>query len=463
MLGAAMCAALVAGTSADAAAREEITITAPDGARLAATVIVPDGTPPAGGWPGVVFLHGLGGTRASVLAVAEGMGLTDRYAVLAYDARGHGASEGLIGIDGPKETADAQVVFTWFRDRTDVSDTEIGGWGISYGGGALWNSLVAGTPWAALEIAESWTDLYTALMPQGVVKSGVIAGFLGGLPPAKIDPEVLAVRDAAFAGQSAAVAAFSASRSSLPRLVDIETPVFLMQGRRDFAFGIDQALQAWPRLTGPKRLWLGLHGHAPSSFPAADSPQMLAEGAQWFDLHLRGVGTVDMARPVMIAPERYTGTPARFATLPATAVLKAPLPGAASITSAGKVVRALPPLKTPIEAFGTPSVKVTATASGGWSRLVAVLSATTPSGSQIVVGGGAVPTRAGTGTYTIRMSSQVTFVPKGSRLAVTFASTSMRQNPGNLLYLDLPITAGAKIRVANASLAVPHLRQAVTR
>ena len=70
----------------------------------------------------------------------------------------------------------------------------------------------------------------------------------------------------------------------------VKTPVFMMQGRRDFAFGMGQALQAYNALAGPKRLWLGLHGHAPSTFPAADSGSMLAEGAAWFDRYLRGDG-----------------------------------------------------------------------------------------------------------------------------------------------------------------------------
>jgi len=142
----------------------------------------------------------------ATLAVAQTMGLGDRFAILAYDARGHGASGGLITIDGPKEIADVRAVFDWLRDRPDVSDTKIGGWGISYGGGALWNSLVAGVPWAAIEPTMTWTDLRSALLPQGLVKSGVVAGFLGSLAPERVDPEVLAIRDAAFAGSLTTVA-----------------------------------------------------------------------------------------------------------------------------------------------------------------------------------------------------------------------------------------------------------------
>ena len=42
------------------------------------------------------------------------------------------------------------------------------------------------------------------------------------------------------------------------------------------------------------------------------------------------------------------------------------------------------------------------------------------------------------------MIDQATFVPKGSRFSVTVASSSSAQNPANLLYLDLPMVAGAR-------------------
>ena len=139
LLVAAVAAALVASGPADAFSKQDVTITSADGTALAATLTLPDGAAPAGGWPAVIFMHGLGGNRSSTLAAAQQMGIGDRFAVLAYDARGHGQSGGLIGIDGPKEIADVKAVFAWLRDRPDVADTRIGGWGVSYGGGAAWN------------------------------------------------------------------------------------------------------------------------------------------------------------------------------------------------------------------------------------------------------------------------------------------------------------------------------------
>ena len=83
-------AALLASAPALASSRQDVTITSADGTSLAATLTVPDGAVPQGGWPAVIFMHGLGQTRATGLAAAQQMGIGERYAVLAFDARGHG-------------------------------------------------------------------------------------------------------------------------------------------------------------------------------------------------------------------------------------------------------------------------------------------------------------------------------------------------------------------------------------
>jgi len=466
---AAVAAALVASGPAGAFSKQDVTITSADGTALAATLTLPDGAAPAGGWPAVIFMHGLGGNRSSTLAVAQQMGIGDRFAVLAYDARGHGQSGGLIGIDGPKEIADVKAVFAWVRARPDVSDTRIGGWGVSYGGGAAWNSLAAGVPWAALEISMSWVDLRDALLPQGLAKTGVIAGFLGSLDPKRIDPEVLAIRDAAYAGTIAPVLPFAAARTSLPALKGVKTPVFMMQGRRDFAFGMEHALNAYRALGGPKQLWFGLSGHAPSPGVAADTPAMLAEGARWFDRYVGGKTAVTFGKPVAISPESWKGNPARFARLPKVVVGRAVTfashtwPGGRGIAQSGRYRVPFPKLARPAEVFGSPVVQVTANATGGWSRIVAVLSARTPAGKEIVVAGGGVPAKSGKRTYRIVLSNQATFLPKGSKLTVTVASSSLAQNSGNLLYLDLPFPSTARLTVTGGSLQLPHLAAPVSR
>jgi len=64
---------------------------------------------------------------------------------------------------------------------------------------------------------------------------------------------------------------------------------------------------------------------------------------------------------------------------------------------------------------------------------------------------------------TINLASQATFLPKGSRLTLTFASSSNAQASANLLYLDLPMAQSARARVGTAVLKLPGLRTLVTR
>jgi fermentation-respiration switch protein FrsA (DUF1100 family) len=446
------------------AAKQDVSIPMDDGVSIAATLYLPDGTPPAGGWPAIVFLHGLSGNRQQMNALVEGYGLAGgSYAVLTFDARGHGQSSGLVGIDGPREVTDIRAVRDWLAARGDVSDTTIGAWGISYGGGGVFNSLVAGVPWTAVVTVETWTNLFTALMPQGLVKSGLVAGLAGSIPPEKRDPSLNAVQAAAFTGNVAAVRPWADARSSISRLGSVTTPVFMAQGRRDFLFGIDQGTRALARLKGPKALYVGLHGHAPSTFPAADTAHLMTRVRAWFDCYLRSTGCDGARASVYIAPESFSGQTTRRGTLPPVSPTFVSFPGVTTFARSGKVVRTSTRLRTAIEIFGTPTVQTSIAASGGWSRLVAVLTARTRAGKEIVVSAGGVPTKPGAQKVTIQLANQATYVPSGSRLTLTLASSSTAQSPTNLLYLDLPMAPTARARVGTAVLKLPGLRTPVTR
>jgi hypothetical protein len=68
-----------------------------------------------------------------------------------------------------------------------------------------------------------------------------------------------------------------------------------------------------------------------------------------------------------------------------------------------------------------------------------------------------VPTLAGARTYRIALTSQATFLPRGSRLMLTLGSSSLAQSPGNLLYLDLPFPPTARLRVTGGTVRIPEL------
>ncbi|HYX76640.1 MAG TPA: alpha/beta fold hydrolase, partial [Gaiellaceae bacterium] len=284
-----VCAALVALVAAGraSASTQELTLRMDDGVDLAATLYEPDTAPPPTGYPAIVLFHALGGKRQDVAAVAQRF--TDPFAVLTFDLRGHGQSGGLVSIDGPREVADAREVYDQLAARPEIDKTKIGAWGLSLGGGAVLRSLVEGVPWKTVETVETWTDLYSALAPQNLAKSGAIFQFLSSVPSDRLDPSVTAIRDDALASRNLpALRTWADQRSSRKLLSKVTTPVFMFQGRRDFAFDLAQAKAGYALLKGPKRLYVGDFGHAPSTFPGPDFTSMTGLGRSWFLHYLTG-------------------------------------------------------------------------------------------------------------------------------------------------------------------------------
>jgi pimeloyl-ACP methyl ester carboxylesterase len=456
---------LVAAPQASAFSRQDFMASMSDGVPIAATLYLPDGAPPAGGWPGVMALHGLNGNRGQVASLAETVLAPRGYAVLTYDARGHGASKGVVTIDGPREIADLRELFALFAARADVRDDRIGAWGISYGGGAIMRAAAEGVPFAALETVESWTDLYSALLPQNLAKSGVITGFVSGIRPDAMSPLIERLRDDAYADRDhAELRAFARDRSTSHLLHGLRTPTYFFQGRRDFVFGLDQAKAGFHALGGPKRLYIGAFGHSPSTFPGPDVARVFAEGVAWYDHWLKGLPNgVTSAPRVIVAPQQARGRSIVSAGLPKTFAAVTPLKGTRTIATTGRVVRSAGRTQPTVEVFGAPLVKVTARATGGWSRLVATLTATPPRGKEIVVSAGGVRTQPGTKTYTIRLVDQATLIPGRSNLRVVLAGDTLKQDPGNLLYMDLPMAQGARVTIGKATLRLPVLRRPISR
>ena len=464
--------ALALPATASAFGKTDQPVQMSDGVRLATTYYVPDGAPPAGGWPAVMLLHGLGGNRnglsplgMSLNSLAETQFAPQGYVVLTFDARGHGQSEGLVTIDGPREIQDVRELFNWLAAQPGINGQRIGAFGYSYGGGAIWRATAEGVPFAAIEPAITWTDLYSALLPQNLARSGVVLGFWQSIA-ARAAPELEPIVNDALAGRNlAGVRAFADQRSTRPLLGNIKAPTFLMQGRRDFAFDVDHALAAYTRLKAPKRLYLGDFGHPPSTNPAAEAQHVLPAARQWFDRYLKGLPNgIDTQPPVEVAPDPWTGRTFSYRSPPARKTLSLAFSGRKEIDSTGKVVRTLPRRKARLETFGPPALRVALSSPNGWPHVVAVLSAVTPQRREIVVSSGGARVRLGSRPkqVAIRLISQLTNIPPRSRLRLTIAATSTAQSPGNLLYLS-GVPRSVRLVVGPARLTLPVLTKPISR
>ena len=401
-------AALLWVAPAQAFSKQTGTRTMTDGVAIAYDLYEPDGAAPAGGWPGVIVMHGLGGSKDSMASVAT-VFVSQGYAVLAYTDRGHGTSGGDAGLAGPDDISTEQAMFSFFAGLPEVSDTQIGAWGISYGGGQTWNGLAAGIPYKAAEVVETWTDLFNALWPQNIAKSGIVVQFAKSIE-ARSPLIAASENDAIHSTNMGAIRTLADSRSSYTKLPSIKTPVYMFQGRVDYAFDVGQALNGYTRAGGPKHLYVGQFGHYPASFPGPDVNYVFAQGLAWYDHYLKGAPNgIDKAPPVTIAAA--TGTKrASYAGLPKTKVIPAGFLGTAAKRTGPRFGQAL-------ETFGVSLLKVQVRKLSNYPRLVATVLA----GNRVITHGAVVPK---VGQNTIRLADYVQYLPKGTRLTVTFGDSS---------------------------------------
>jgi predicted acyl esterase len=438
----------------------EVSLTMDDGVRIDASLDVPPGPAPPGGWPAVMLFHGLGGNHKSL---AQGLGpayLAKGYAVFAPDARGHGTSGGYVSLDGPREVADVRAEFQWLATRPEISDRQIGGWGISLGGGATWNSVVAGVPFKAVETFETWSDLYEALYPNNFGKSGAIYAFAQSVPTERVDPALRPYLPQLISSENlTAIRPLLGSRSSLRLMSAVTTPSFLFQGRRDFAFDIDQAAAAYRRLAGPKRLYIGDFGHSPSSFPGPDLAHVLDLSTRWYDRYLKNEPNgVDKEKPVQVASDPWRRA-VSYSSVPKMRRFTIARSDRRALIAKGKVVYRFPPLKRTVEQFGAPIVSLTATTPTQWPHLVAVLTS-----GKTVLSEGATVTTFGKKARLVRfrLISDANLLERGARLTLTFGGTSTVQNIGNLLYLK-PVPDGSSLSIRSVRLTLPLLPKPISR
>jgi pimeloyl-ACP methyl ester carboxylesterase len=377
-----------------------------DGTRLAWTLRVPKGEPLVTGFPAIILEHGGTDTRQGegTVLTAEEFALSG-YATLTYDRRGYGDSSGRSDLAGKHDVADLRALRQWLASRPGINPSAIGGWGGSVGGAVLLNAVAAGVPFAAVTVFETWTDLAGALLPQGIARSLSVNQILS-LSPALVSFASPVERGRAVASLRRLLVA----RSSLGRLGSVRTPLYLFQGRDDWLFDIGQATRAFLRLKGPRKLYIGAFGHAPSSFPGPDFDYVASQWHAWFDRFLEGrANGVESGPPVQLARDDGAAH-ISYDSLPPTTTVSIPLKGSGRLRLSG-------PLARPLETFGGGDVHVSVTRIAHYPQLVATVLLLRPgSPFPLVVTEGAVRPRAGANT--IDLANDCVVLPAGARIEV---------------------------------------------
>ncbi|OGE16892.1 peptidase [Candidatus Daviesbacteria bacterium RIFCSPHIGHO2_01_FULL_36_37] len=140
-----------------------------EGLKIYALLTIPNGTPPAGGWPIIIFNHGYippkeYRTTERYLAYTDAFSRAG-YVLLKPDYRGHGNSEGeATGGYGTNDySIDVLNAVSSIKKYSGVNPEKIGMWGHSMGGSVTLKNMVvrkdikAGVIWAG--VVASYPDL----------------------------------------------------------------------------------------------------------------------------------------------------------------------------------------------------------------------------------------------------------------------------------------------------------------
>ncbi|MDP9094018.1 MAG: alpha/beta fold hydrolase [Actinomycetota bacterium] len=265
VIGAALAVSAIVTRSPAITVRSQFIAGTPEAGQpvaLDTTLYLPATTPA----PAVLLAHGFGGSKADLDSEARTLA-RHGYVVLAYSARGFGASGGLIHLDAPAyEVHDASLLVSYLTSLTQVRTTggkaQIAVAGSSYGGALA--LLLAGTDPRVQAVGAdiTWNDLSAALFPNaggsgpGVFKK-LWAGYLfqAGAGPAPAtapaDPgqcgrfaaDLCAeYQQAAQTGQASAhLLALLRASSPSTVLAYITAPTLLTQGEQDSLFSLSEA------------------------------------------------------------------------------------------------------------------------------------------------------------------------------------------------------------------------------
>jgi hypothetical protein len=400
-----VCAGASGAARAGSPTSQDVTITGAGGVQLACKFTLPAGTPPNGGWPGLVLFPGVG----SAPPIGGDSFAAAGFASVSCAERGTGPSGGSFDLAGPSDAQDAQAIFDWLAARPEVSDTEIGAEGWELGGAEVWNAAAAGVPFKAIVPADTWSSLRWALEPTGVLNRALF--------------NLLSAEGPTTWNTSSGIAA----RSHRGGLRSLTVPTLILGERSLFFFDLSQATSAYRLLAGPKRLDIGWNA------------DRLAEIVAWLRHYLAGGPKVGGG--VEIQHEQPDTATTKYLKVPPTRVVSVNLPGTA-------LKRSVWLTGGPLETLGGGSVTIRYSGAS-WNQVVATVS----NAKGTVVTEGAAAVTNGSGVLKIPLLNEMALLPRGKKVVVTLSS-----HDG-----EFGGTNSGKITVGRVTLTLSVLARAVSR
>jgi predicted acyl esterase len=288
-------------------------ITASDGIFLDATVVTPSGIAPAGGFPGVVLVHGYGGSKDDPFMTAIANTLASRgYASLAYSVRGQGNSGGLSTTSGPREMADLREVILFLRTRPNINPERLGVAGGSQGGIHAWYAAMTAMPGVkVIATLVAPPSFAMDLVPNNCIKQQLHFELnLGGV---RFAPDRDRIKEFVIADRWDSVLAYSHQRDFRPLLDSVRIPVFQSLAWADVLFPVNEGIRTVERLTNrgiPVWSSFGTNGHG-EDINLGEYLWLFDRIFLWFDRWLKDTPLDQADSPLIVFADDRAGWPHR--------------------------------------------------------------------------------------------------------------------------------------------------------
>ncbi len=285
--------------------RETLWLKMDDGVHLDVTLYKPVDPAPPGGYPAIIFVHGLGGSKLQMEPLAEYYA-TKGYITLAYSVRGQGKSEGLSTIFSYREQKDLDSIINWLASLPYVSDTLIGVSGASQGGYHSWLAGVCNMNVRAVAPENSTPKVTDAMARYNCYEACITAG-MDYLPNVRVDTISYPVKHWLLEDNYDSVRAVIAQGREFDSIdvANSNAHYLIMGAWHDHMFWHNRVPGAFAVAPHCPIMYLGTGGHGSEYSPQEDSfRDKLRE--IFFDATLKGnYDALDTIKPVIIAIGPY--------------------------------------------------------------------------------------------------------------------------------------------------------------
>lgn len=245
------------------------------------------------------------------------------YSVVQLTPRGYGKSGGCTDWRGPGERDDVIAAIRWAADQP-WSTGKVATYGLSYDGGLQVAALSQSVPGHAAAVPiGAVTSAYRGFYMRGVRyepfaalgRPYTLAYTFPPADPADADAALVAaegrlvnpgcILDTANWENRDPAAPYWRARDYEEAAARTRVPTLWSQGLLDWNVHADGLSAVWPRLAGPKRVWLGQHQHVVPSEAERGHPEVVGregwteEVFRFFDRHVKGIDAADDPRVVL--------------------------------------------------------------------------------------------------------------------------------------------------------------------